>query len=198
MQTLDKLPDDLLPHEHRLHNVGRRGLELFHQRFSDKRVGMSKRTEASSIHDCWEEIAREEFDGSEWQHKRNLFDHKIGVYRIRIKLMDRKFLTRNYPTQMVMDFLRSIPARLFDWEPTINLTLGYQRDGLVIPNWPIFLTRQDGAQSVNWVYHLLPPASSSASPIPAPEPLPAPKTGRVKAKPITRDMPIVTDSEDKE
>lgn len=188
MEILESLPDDLQPEEQKLFDVVYRGLALFLTRFGLKRQGMTPRSEASNIHDCMVEIARELFPDPGHQVIRNLFVIKMGPYRIKLKMLDGNFQTRNHRTQMVLQFLRNVPARLFDMEPTINLHLGYQKHGVELMKSAIFLTRPDGNR-IKFVYELLPPAVSAAPPIPSQLPVPAPVAGRVKAKPISKDLP---------
>jgi hypothetical protein len=163
MRYIESLPEDLSQYESELLAVVRDGLSLFVERYGKIRATMSARSQASSIHDCMVEEATRRFPQNVFR-KLNLFMLRIETNHIKLKKLDKDLLTRNYPTQLVFDFLRQLC--MFGSEPHTNLHLGYQVDPINLEQSPVYLTKPKG-RKIEWAFQF--DVSSISIPVPAPE-----------------------------
>ena len=192
MNIRKSLLGDLLSVESDLHGVVQDGLKLFVERHGSTRAGMSQRSQASIIHDCMVEEAKKRFP---WKQKKNLFLLVVKQYRIKLKKLDDRLRSKNYPTQLVFRFL-SQARRLFDDdEGQVNLHLGYQPDAIDLTKSSCWITLPRG-RSIDWAYEF-PDAAASPLAFPAqPAPTVTPRKSRVLPKKKHPETGLLTNEQE--
>ena len=177
----DSLPPDLAPHEPVLSAIVREGLALFQERFGAIRAGMSTSAERNNIHDCMKETARR-LCPELCRQKGQLFLLCIGPYRIKLKKLNSRLTSSNYPTQAVFDFLRQKFYSLFDDAALINLQLGYVPDDIALVASPVWVTCPSGVGKLSWWYSVPEGGISTRVEIPPATNPDVPKEKRVRPK----------------
>lgn len=153
---------DLEPHVAEIVACIRQALQDYAQKSQPLRHLISKRSQASLIHDCIVDRLLEKFgtlmdaEGDLAVHKGgnlNQLIFKHGMLKIRLKKFSRALKTSNIETQAVLDFkfqqgsFEQIPA------PT-NLNLGYQMvDEASVTSATIWITCPNGDR-VGWSWEL--------------------------------------------
>lgn len=155
-------PDDLRPYVADLCECVQSALEDFAREHGPYRHRYTTRTEASIIHDYMVDHVKRRFP---FKLHQNLFLLELnGKYLIKLKKLDKQLRSRNYPTQMVLDFLTQQQLELFDLPTPINLQLGYQRHPIEVTQSKVWLTRPNG-RLLDWMWPL-----SAHTPVELPQP----------------------------
>jgi len=166
---LSELPEALRKHVTTLRECVNLALADFAKIHAELRARYSPRSEASIIHDYMVGFARDRFD---WLQKRNLFLIKIEGFRAKLKKLDGNWRPHNIETQLVLNFERQQPLRLFDDLDVEHVFLGYQRDEVEILKSKVWLVCPDG-KGFKWIAELTSSKGSSsvqvaASPVEGP------------------------------
>jgi hypothetical protein len=175
VSSKDAVARDLGPYLDTLGACVRGALEDFMENYSKQRRLMTKRSEASLIHDLMVRRCDRAFGdvrdnggthGVLKSGNSRLVLFKDGRIRVKPKKMDKKHRTRNIDTQAVLRFVFQVPQMSFAQIPApTNLHVGYVvDDDAAITSAAVWITCPSG-HDVGWELELKP--TTKASPIPA-------------------------------
>ena len=153
--TQEEAEVELRPIQTALNDAIRRALAYFVETFKDERWYQTPRTEASLIHDLMVRFIRETLEsvpGIVFRSRNGAFviDY-LGRYLIKPKKLDKRFRTRNIPTQSVMDFIRQQPELPGMPEIPTNLHIGYRKSHIAIADSSVWVTCPNDSR-LEWRY----------------------------------------------
>lgn len=148
--SLSDLPEALRKRVTTLRECVNLALADFVKLHTGLRARYSARSEASIIHDYMVAFAKDRFP---WRLKRNLFLIEIEGFRAKLKKLDGGWRPRNVQTQLVINFERQQPLRLFDDLDVEHVFLGYQRDEVETLKSKVWLVCPDG-KGFKWIAEL--------------------------------------------
>lgn len=173
VSSLEEAKADLAEYAETFERCVRDALGDYVAEFKEQRHKLSKRSQASIIHDLIADRLKSTY-GTERDGEDQVFVHKKGnlnqviigrgKYKARMKKLDAKLLSRSIPTESVLRFVWQESQRSFDETPApTHLHLGYQIvDDAALTASKVWITCPNGDQ-VGWQWELTAVADAAAA-----------------------------------